>query len=66
MTEQEELLKLIDGHIQVMVETLSLDLSDRSDRGYYQGMKSIRWLVYNFFNAPKKEETKNDQQDFGL
>jgi hypothetical protein len=66
MTEQEELLKLIDGHIQVMVETLSLDLSDRSDRGYYEGMKGVRWLVYNFFNAPKKEQTPNDLQDFGL
>lgn len=53
MTEPEQLLKLIDGHIEVMINTLSLDMTDRSDRGYYEGMKGVRWLVYNFFNAPR-------------
>jgi hypothetical protein len=72
MTEPEELLKLIDGHIEVMVDTLSLDLSDRSDLGYYEGMKGVRWLVYNFFNAPRpakepspltEEELKDYQEE---
>lgn len=50
MTEPEELLKLIDGHIEAMINTGE---SDKLDEAYYQGMKSIRWLVYNFFNAPR-------------
>lgn len=58
MTEPEQLLKLIDGHIEA--------LKDYRDGGCIAGMKSIRWLVYSFFNAPKKEQTKNDQQDFEL
>jgi hypothetical protein len=67
MTEPEELIKLIDGHIDGMINTLELTIdTDKSDRAYYQGMKAIRWLVYNFFNAPKVEESKNDQQDFEL
>lgn len=55
-SEAQELLKLIDGHIEVMIETLELTIdTDKSDRAYYQGMRAIRWLVYNFFNAPRPQ-----------
>ena len=59
MTEQEELLKLIDGHIDIEGKL-------GCDSLHLAGMRTVRWLVYNFFNAPKKEESPNDQQDFGL
>lgn len=67
MTEQEELLKLINGHIEAKSEGIDFEhgVAD-STRAYFAGMRAIRWLVYDFFNAPKKEETPNDQQDFGL
>lgn len=67
-SEAQELLKLIDGHIEVMIETLELTIdTDKSDRAYYQGMRAIRWLVYNFFNAPKEEEVEDaGTKDFGL
>lgn len=64
MTEPEELLKLIDAHIEVIKYGLSDN--DYREMLFCQGMNDIRWLVYNFFNAPKKEETPNDQQDFEL
>jgi hypothetical protein len=63
MTEPEELIKLIDGH---MSKYADLRYEEDYDAGIYLGMRSIRWLVYNFFNAPREEETPNDQQDFGL
>jgi hypothetical protein len=63
MTEPEELLKLIDGHIGLSETDVGIY---SYCMGYYAGMIEVRRLVYNFFNAPKKEETKNDQQDFGL
>ena len=59
MTEQEELIKLIDGHIDI-------ERKLGCDSLHLAGMRTVRWLVYNFFNAPKEEETQNDQQDFGL
>ena len=51
MTEPEQLLKLIDGHIEAMIKQDGI--FNTSDINYYEGMKSIRWLVYNFFNAPR-------------
>lgn len=67
MTEQEELLKLIDKYI-----LLASKFPHKSD--YHQGMLSVRWLVNKFFNELEKlenepdeeEETPNDQQDFEL
>lgn len=54
MTEPEQLLKLIDGHIEVMSEGIDFNkgVAD-STRAYFAGMKSIRWLVYNFLNSPR-------------
>lgn len=43
MKESEELLELIDAHIEAF---------QTSEENLW-GMKSIRFLVYNFFNAPR-------------
>jgi hypothetical protein len=56
MSEQEELLKLIDEELHKSVSNVDK----------YEGILNIRCLVYDFFNAPKEEQTPNDQQDFGL
>lgn len=46
MKESDQLLRLIDAHIQVF--------STSEDNMW--GMKSIRFLVYNFFNAPRPQQ----------
>ena len=51
MTEPEQLLKLTDGHIEAMIKQDGI--FNTSDINYYEGMKSIRWLVYNFLNSPR-------------
>ena len=68
MSEAEQLLKLIDGHIDVMSEGIDFNkgVAD-STRAYFAGMKSIRWLVYNFFNAPRNDDIEDaGTKDFGL
>lgn len=65
MTEPEQLLKLIDGHIEAIIKQDGI--FNTSDINYYEGMKSIRWLVYNFLNAPKKQEVEDaGTKDFSL
>ena len=51
-SEAQELLKLIDGHIRAITRR-DKTFNITRDVNYYAGMKSIRWLVYNFFNAPR-------------
>lgn len=51
-SQSEQLLDLIWSHITAMT------LAD-SDPRYIDGMKSVRWLVYNFFNAPKKDDIED-------
>lgn len=58
-SEAQELLKLIDGHMDKFVIRLEPTRNNKSEATYLQGMKSIRWLVYNFFNAPKKQEVED-------
>lgn len=59
-SEAQELLKLIDGH-------MNMEINLGCDFQHLIGMKKIRWLVYNFFNAPKKEEVEDaGTKDFSL
>lgn len=50
MSEPEELLKLIDARMEAFKNN---DDSHDRDLFYYGGMSNIRWLVYDFFNAPR-------------
>lgn len=46
-SEAQELLKLIDAHMKAMYFVTD------SDSSYGAGMRCIRWLVFNFYNAPR-------------
>lgn len=61
MTKQEELLKLLDRHIEI--------LKDDNETIYLDGFEACRWLVYNFFNAPRPAKepsllTEEELKDF--
>lgn len=57
MSESEELLRLIDAHIEGMAK--QGEIFDNFDDSYDEGMRAIRWIVYNFFNAPRPNSSAN-------
>ena len=57
-SEAQELLKLIDDSIK-RAKVLG--------SSYVMGMEDVRWLVYNFFNAPRNDDIEDaGTKDFGL